>query len=266
LTRLTPGFWGPPTSTIDWCERNYALFAHVAEAFNTVSSLALVGSGILGVALHRGHVEARFLLAFASVAVVGLGSVAFHGTLLFPLQLLDELPMLWTVLLMVFILLENRTKPKQLRFGRWFPALLIAHGALITTLTAGFRGDMQFYLFHISFGSLEVFALWRVSLVYKRWRHKAHVGMLFFTGLSFYLGGVGVWFLDLMYCPFFEVQLPALGLFNPQLHAWWHVAVSVGFYQLLLLMMVERALARGEVPVVARFGGLGLKLLPPRPL
>ena len=36
------GFWGPPTSTIDWCEHNYVVSTHVAEFFNTFSSLSLV--------------------------------------------------------------------------------------------------------------------------------------------------------------------------------------------------------------------------------
>jgi len=46
------GFWGPPTSSIDWCETNYAQSRFVAEWFNTTSSLALVAAGLLGFAQH----------------------------------------------------------------------------------------------------------------------------------------------------------------------------------------------------------------------
>ena len=42
------GYWGLPTSTIDWCEQNYAVTPYVAEFFNTVSSLAMVLAGVLG--------------------------------------------------------------------------------------------------------------------------------------------------------------------------------------------------------------------------
>ena len=26
-----PGFWGPPTSTLDWCEANYDVTFYIAE-------------------------------------------------------------------------------------------------------------------------------------------------------------------------------------------------------------------------------------------
>jgi dihydroceramidase len=46
----------------------------------------MVFVGLAGVLLHYGHFERRFILAFGSVIIVGLGSAAFHGTLLFELQ------------------------------------------------------------------------------------------------------------------------------------------------------------------------------------
>ena len=37
----------------------------------------------------------RFHLCFASLLIVGIGSGMFHMTLLYEMQLLDELPMIW---------------------------------------------------------------------------------------------------------------------------------------------------------------------------
>ena len=62
--------------------------------------------GAYGVALHYKTFEWRFLVCFATVSVVGVGSMAFHGTLLFGLQMLDELPMIYSALIMTYCVLE----------------------------------------------------------------------------------------------------------------------------------------------------------------
>tara|TARA_B100000524_G_scaffold246589_1_gene132412 strand:+ start:395 stop:745 length:351 start_codon:yes stop_codon:yes gene_type:complete len=40
--------------------------------------------------------EWRFFIAYAAVIIVGVGSMAFHMTLLRPMQMLDEVPMLYS--------------------------------------------------------------------------------------------------------------------------------------------------------------------------
>ncbi|KAG0203588.1 Alkaline ceramidase 3 [Mortierella sp. GBA30] len=36
------GYWGPPTSSIDWCEDNYVVSFYIAEFFNSFSSFAMI--------------------------------------------------------------------------------------------------------------------------------------------------------------------------------------------------------------------------------
>jgi dihydroceramidase len=238
--RFSPeGYWGPPTSSVDWCESNYRFSPYVAEFMNTLSSLAMVTVGIVGLVRYRKTLERRFLVAFFAIAVVGLGSALFHATLRFELQMLDELPMLYLALVMVFILLELRPGS---RYGRWLPLALAAHGVLVTLLSALTRGRMQFVVFHLSFGSLEAFALFRVYLLYRA-TEIARVRRLFRLGMSSYLGAVAIWFIDLRYCHFLSVTLPSFGIPNPELHAVWHVLVSFGFYLLVVLVAEERLAA-----------------------
>lgn len=39
---IKKGFWGPVTSSIDWCEKNYTVSHHVAEFGNTITNLGFV--------------------------------------------------------------------------------------------------------------------------------------------------------------------------------------------------------------------------------
>lgn len=244
-----PGYWGPPTSTVDWCEANYAHNHYIAELWNTLSSLAIVAAGVIGLWLHRRLLEPRFLLCFASVALVGVGSIAFHATLRFELQMLDELPMLYSAVIMVYILLENGARGSR-RLGLWFPLALGAHAALVTALTALSRGPLQFYLFHLSFGSLETFSLLGVYRLQRR-QGTPSSRRLFRLGMASYLIAVLLWFVDLRFCELLSVRLPALGLFNPELHALWHVLVSCGFYSLLLVTAHARLVRLGGQPEIA---------------
>ena len=231
-----PGFWGPPTSSVDWCEANYAFTPYVAELFNTLSSVAMIAVGAVGIALHRRVLERRFLFAFALVCLVGLGSVAFHATLRFELQLLDELPMVYLVTLIVYILLEDRPRP---RFGPWLPAVLIGYVVLITALASLTRGKVEFWVFQLSFGSLELYSLGRVYWLQRR-LSDPRARRCFRLGIGAYLVAIALWFVDLRACGFVSRTLPAYGIPNPQLHAVWHVLVSVGFYLLLLVIAADR--------------------------
>ena len=249
---LPAGLWGVPTSTVDWCEANYQYTPLVAELWNTLSSLSMVAAGALGVWLHRRVLSRRFVAAFLLLALVGLGSVAFHATLRFELQLLDELPMLYLVALMVYILMEDRPTT---RFGPLFPAGLIAYAALLTWLCAGSRGRLQFWVFQVSFGSLELFSLVRVYLVHRRTTDGA-LRRLFKWGLLCYGLGVSLWFIDIRFCEVVSVLLPRHGIPNPQLHAFWHLLVSCGFYALLLVIGADRLRTLGRTPSLRFVGGL----------
>lgn len=253
-----PGIWGPPTASIDWCEQNYAHSAVICEFFNTVSSLAMLAAGAAGLLLHRRILEPRFRLAFSAVCLVGIGSAAFHASLRFEFQLLDELPMLYSALILVYAILENRRKP---RFGPWLWALLLLHAVLVTALTALSRGTLQFYLFHLSFGSLEAFCLVSVFLI-DRASSDPVMHRLFRWGMGAYALALVAWITDLTACGTLSETLPRSGLFNPELHAFWHVLVSVGLYLLVVLLIYERLRVLGRQPRVLSFLGIIPRVVP----
>ena len=71
--------------------------AAYAQFWNTVTNLTMVVLGLYGA--WRGvrlGLELRMIVCFLALALLGVGSAAFHGTLRFDAQLADEIPMLWT--------------------------------------------------------------------------------------------------------------------------------------------------------------------------
>lgn len=252
MSSPTVGFWGPSTSTVDWCETNYQHLFYVSELFNTASSLVLVLVGLIGLVLHRHVLERRFLLAFALLSVVGVGSTAFHATLQREHQMMDELPMLYLAIVIVYILLEDRP---QRRFGSWLPVVLFGHAVLVTYLTAFTRGAAQFFLFQVSFASLEFYALGRTWFLQRR-SPDPRVKRLFRLGIAAYALAIVLWLSDIQFCSTLNETLPAHGLPNPQLHAWWHVLVSCGFYALLLVIAHHRLETLGRQPRLTSTGGI----------
>jgi hypothetical protein len=95
---LQSRFWAP--ANVNWCEPDYAVHPQIAEFWNTVTSLVMLLLGVFGAAAVR-WCEARVRAEMWSLAAVGAGSALFHGSLLYGLQLLDELPMLWGTLFMI---------------------------------------------------------------------------------------------------------------------------------------------------------------------
>ncbi len=152
----------------------------------------LIASG-LGLFLHRRVFDRWTLWAFGLLGIVGLGSVAFHATLRFEFQMLDELPMLY------FGHLDgvpaSRARPEGTRSGgpsccAW---QLRSSSAAADAFTGG---RIQFFAFQLVFGGLEMFCLFRVYLLSREPRNEP-VRSLFRAGVAFYIRGIVLWSVDL---------------------------------------------------------------------
>lgn len=71
----------------------------------------------------------RFTVGGVAMIVLGLGSFLFHATMLYSMQLADELPMSYGALLMIYMCLESEALPK-------YPALpyILGAYAVVTTV------------------------------------------------------------------------------------------------------------------------------------
>ena len=229
------GFWSPRTASVDWCEPNYLHSVYVAEWYNTLSSLAVVLMGLTGIALSTiFSYTKRFFFSFLAMFIVGCGSVAFHGTLLFQGQALDELPMVWGTQIFLFIAAESAFDGfESLRF-KWLPVALITYCAIFT---AGyFYLGADAFVFFVALYIAGVVTLVGMSIsLYSRTSITAQrIGIL--SNLIYAGGFLILWLPDKFLCEYVQPY---------SFHAWFHLTSSLGPWMgINFLLYAHYALAR----------------------
>lgn len=231
-------------ATVDWCEYNFAVTEHIAEFWNTISSLPMIIMGIAGIYFSRKYaiLNKRFSFAFICLAAVGFGSAMFHGTLQRRWQLMDEAPMLLVNHVLVFCLLH--TDPEK------------DHDIVFSSI-----------ILAVSF-SLEVFIY-----VYLHWYWVFVVGWIVGVGAQFYLGvprmrqmSPSGWRLTVL-----TMTLLAIGLTLwlsehalcrhvqfLQFHSIWHLLAGYGSFCWILALIVFRAEAMSLSAETRSIGGAPL--------
>ncbi|KAI1309991.1 Alkaline ceramidase 3 [Mortierella claussenii] len=255
------GYWSPNTASVDWCESNYVVSYYVAEFWNTLSNAACFAAAALGYYCFPGPMERRFKLLFLTFGFVGLGSVLFHGTLRHKMQLLDELPMLYSATIILFILVETKHGAQ----GRWFPLLLTAWIATTTFIFSTATGQLQFYTFQSTYTVLQFCMIYFLRVLHvqqqeqrqqRQLRRSVTNSSLQVTALArralvLAIFAVSIWLIDLRLCEFVNGVSPQSVLrWNPQLHAWWHVFSACALYHATVLIVYYHYSVHQQEPFV----------------
>ncbi len=235
------GFWGGfgGAASVDWCEVNYAKSPFVAEWWNALSSLLMIGVAFLGLRHARrlaGPLEARFLLLFGTLAMIGVGSFAFHTTLLRSAQALDELPMFFAVLLATYAVHVRRepagtSDPAQARRLRTLRLLLATFGVVfvvgyLTTRHHGlFLGAYAVFISYAGLATLRA-AFADGSALFRRL-------MSWTAGLQI-VGMLAFWLPEHVWL---SCSHPLQAL---ELHSLYHLCAGFSAYAWVLAVVVDR--------------------------
>lgn len=86
------------TSSINWCEEDYAVCEFIAEFWNSITGIFLCLSSVY--CYYKNKKENVNGLSYSNILLffVGVGTALFHGTLIYVWQLLDEIPMMLIVI------------------------------------------------------------------------------------------------------------------------------------------------------------------------
>jgi len=108
--RATGGYWGHIDADFNWCEGDYIHSEYVAETVNVWTSFVYLAPPLVALEMMPRLIlsETRWILSLVWIALIGLGSAAFHTTLRYQEQLCDELPMHGLMCTAAFIGLRRR--------------------------------------------------------------------------------------------------------------------------------------------------------------
>ena len=213
-------FWGEPTSGVDWCEANYLHSRYVAEFFNTLSSIPMLIVSVWGMWLcFKYELEARFYLCWLGIGVVGVGSVAFHGTLHPAGQAIDELGMISASLAFLYVVLEiGHVESRR----PWLPYLELAYA--LAFAAAYFTSPFIFPFFVALYAATVLLIIHQAYRIYSmylddtleaRWQR-----VLFWcAAIGYPAGFLFLWVPENALCPMYPKLFQRL-----HLHAVFHLA------------------------------------------
>jgi len=238
------GYWGTPTSTLDWCEANYEVSYFIAEFWNTVSNLSMIIPPLCGIIhCYEYGLEKVFTLNYVLLLLTGIGSWMFHMTLLYEMQLLDELPMVWGASCMLYTLYVTGVSPKE---QRKYVGIVIFLYATILTITYLIIQNVFYY--QILYGVLiSANIILGIKKNYKLCGETT--GLLFFGGLVLYSFGFMFWNIDTQFCSMLTttrntkmLNHGGLTYLSPitQLHGWWHLLAGYAGYIHITLCIQHR--------------------------
>lgn len=241
---LNSGFYGPVTATLDWCEANYQFSYYIAEMANTFSNLFTITLAVCGGLTAAGQsLPARYVAGYAGIGLVGIGSFAFHATLLFQAQLADELPMIYVGTMGLWFLFDDRPG-FGVKTGRTklLITLLIAFDILFTWSYMVYRNPVYH---QVVFATIILTSTARVTYLLK-WskrtlgipvKTKSTIGRLFSRGAALFAFGFLIWNLDNIFCDTLTRWKVYVGwplAFLLEGHSWWHVLTGAGTYYMFI--------------------------------
>ena len=238
------GYWGKPTATLDWCEKNYLVTYYIAEFWNTITNLSMIIPPIYGImnAYEQG-IERRYRICYALLLLTGIGSWMFHMTLLFNMQLLDELPMVWGGAYLLYSLYRARNSFEE--GGKTVGIILLFYAIIVSVAYLVNKNP----IFHEVMYGILVTNIVFLAVKYQRIHYKKSATILFWAGALLYGVGFILWNVDNNFCnnitALRETRLEsnvALKVLSPltQLHGWWHIMAGYATYLHILNCIQHR--------------------------
>ncbi|KAG4442512.1 hypothetical protein IFR05_002012 [Cadophora sp. M221] len=224
--------WGEKTSATRFCEMDCYATTYVVQFINTVTCAMYVYLGIRGIANTRRHgKDSVIILGHAMLIAVGLGSVAYHSTIKYTGQMLDEASMLYataTIIYGAFTVTIGETGRRALSV---IVAIAIIAVSIIHYCLSIERAFRLFFTSLVFIGFLQ--CVWLLSTRISDPVVMKGMKQLALYGFVSYVSGIVIWSMDTAYCAELLEFRDRVGMplgFLSEGHGWWHMLTGLGVY------------------------------------
>uniref|UniRef100_A0A7N1A6H6 Alkaline phytoceramidase n=1 Tax=Kalanchoe fedtschenkoi TaxID=63787 RepID=A0A7N1A6H6_KALFE len=174
--------------------------------------------------------------------ILGFGSMIYHATLRQVQQQSDETPMLWEMLLYLYILYSP-----DWHYRSTMPTFIFIYGVILAAAHAVVGFGIGFRLHYVFLCFLCVPRMYKYY-IYTQDTHAKRLAKWYAAALFF---ATSCWLCDRFLCK--ELSLLPI---NPQGHALWHVLMGFNSYFANTFLMYCRSEQRGWAPKVVYFMGV----------
>jgi len=192
-------------------------------------------------AVFRDRLPIRYVIGYIGSAFIGIGSFAFHATLLYQAQLADEIPMILLASSLLFLVFDS-----QPGFALRLHSLFIIAGLL--AFDVSFSWSYYVYrnpVYHqVVFGVMAVAITARIIYLLHWTNLCAHMSSkarsstsgLLWSGSTLFVLGFAIWNIDNICCDPLNRWKVVVGwptAFFLEGHAWWHIFTALGGYLMI---------------------------------
>ncbi|KAL2064069.1 hypothetical protein VTL71DRAFT_4563 [Oculimacula yallundae] len=224
--------WGEKTSATRFCEMDCYATSYIVQLICTLTCAAYVYLGARGIANTRRHSKDNvIIMGHAMLIAVGLGSVAYHATIKYTGQMLDEASMLYATATIIYGAFTVTIGDAGRRALSVIATIAIVAVSIIHYCLSIERAFRIFFTSMVLVGFLQ--CVWLLSTRISDPVALKGMKKLAFYGFISYVSGIVVWKLDTVYCAELTQLRDRIGMplgFLTEGHGWWHCLTAIGVY------------------------------------
>ena len=242
------GFWGPVDTTASFCENHYSTSPYFAEFFNAWTSFIYVIVGVYLIGKFSQHVWIP--IAALWLVLIGFGSFAYHATMRYSMQLVDELPMVGFIVTLIVAKTTSKDHEGIQKYSTWIQIWVITQALALVALY------LYYELYQVFLDGFTILVIHDAVVGYLLTSRGAHLQMkrtVQICAILFIILGRIVWEAENQLCAKYQ------SLVWP-LHTIWHFLSAASAYNSCIFIHLCKIGEADQIPALVGYSRIKVKM------